>query len=637
MKISYKLGIFSMIIALVPMIIVGGSGYFKSKGMLLEKEIKYTEQAVEDVKIRIIEKIDQAKNSAAMLGASIDIYGAEEGFKIFKSVVAANPDYKNVYFALAETGKFSIEPKVDLPEGYDPRGRPWYSIAEDKNPVVSAPYVDAASNTMTITISMAVINKGKRIGVVGVDLNLGSLAKSVNEIKIGKTGYLFVLYKDGTLLTHPDPKMIGQNLSDKLHFIKTMIEKKNGRLEYDFKGPKFGVVRTIEKYGWTIGGGTYYSEIRETLDGLKNLSLTIFVITLVIVLLGIYFVVQGMTKPLKIMLDNMTDIAEGEGDLTKRLDVKSKDEVGLLAEAFNLFVEKLQGIISDIAKNSDSLDVTSKVILSISNEMTEGTEKMSMTSNTVAAAAEEMNANMTSVAAAVEQSSTNISMVSAAAEEMTSTINEISQSTAKTRSTSQQAVKRTTVASENINLLGASARDIGNVVETISDISDQTNLLALNATIEAARAGEAGKGFAVVANEIKDLAMQTAKATKEIKEKIENIQDSTKVTIAEIEAVTKDINSVNEMIDGVAAAVEEQSATTQEIASNVGQAAMGLQEVTGNVAQSSGVSGEIASDIANLNRTVTEMAEKSTRVNYSSNDLNKLSDSLKKTVNLFKI
>ena len=268
------------------------------------------------------------------------------------------------------------------------------------------------------------------------------------------------------------------------------------------------------------------------------------VVPLVLILFGIfYFIINRfITRPLKRMAKGMDDIAQGEGDLTRRLDAASNDEIGHLAKSFNMFVGKLRTIIADIAEGADKLDSSSRNLTGISNEMAQGTESMASTSESVVAAAEEMSSNMSSVAAAIKQSSTNISMVSAAAEEMTSTINEIFQSTEKTRESSQQAVSRTKIASKNSDMLSTFARDIGNVVETISDISDQTNLLALNATIEAARAGEAGKGFAVVANEIKDLARQTAEATLVIKEKIESIQDSTKVTISEIEVVTTEIN-----------------------------------------------------------------------------------------------
>ena len=228
-------------------------------------------------------------------------------------------------------------------------------------------------------------------------------------------------------------------------------------------------------------------------------------------------------------------------------------------------------------------------------------------------------------------------MVSAAAEEITSTINEIAQNTEKTRVTSNEAADKAKSTLSNINDLTKSALEIGKVVETINDISEQTNLLALNATIEAARAGEAGKGFAVVASEIKALARQTAEATLDIKEKIDQIQNSTKKSVSEIQHVTTAILSANEMIDTVAASVKEQSATTKEIARNVNQAALGIQEVTTNVTQSSVVASEIAKDIVNVNNSSNEMFINSQTVTKDSEGLSDLSKELNKTVDQFVI
>jgi len=637
MKISYKIGIFSILVALIPMLVVGIAGYEKGVKMLFSNQIKIADETLIRAEDQIVKKLNEAKKVAVGLAASIEIYGIEEGFKLFSAIVSEHKDYKNVYLGVEETGQFLITPDADMPADYDPRVRPWYGIAKGREPLVSDPYIDAASNGTVVTITRAVFKGSKKIGVVGIDLDFSIISNEITGIKIGETGYVFVLFKDGRVLIHKNPDLIGENLAEKFDFVKQMLEMKNGLLEYNFNGDKFSVITTIEEYGWTLGGGTYYKEIKKPMVALRNFNLIIGAVTLIFVVIGIFFMTKTITGPLLGIGANLKDIAEGEGDLTKRLEVKSKDEVGVLAESFNTFVDKLKTIIGDISDNSVQLDGSSNEILGISNEMTQGTETMASTSEMVAAAAEEMNSNMSSVAAAVEESSTNISMVSAAAEEMTSTINEITQSTVKTKDSSQKAVSRTKIASENMDTLSKSAKDIGNVVETINDISDQTNLLALNATIEAARAGEAGKGFAVVANEIKDLARQTAEATLEIKEKIENIQDSTKVSITEIEEVTKEINTVNEMIDGVAAALEEQSVTTQEIATNIGQAAQGIEEVTGNVSQSSGVANEIANDIANVNQTVVEMAQKTTQVNKCSDDLNQLSGGLKQTVDLFKI
>ena len=381
--------------------------------------------------------------------------------------------------------------------------------------------------------------------------------------------------------------------------------------------------------------------VMEDVNAIKNLIFTLFgalfAVFFILILGIIYFINRNVVSPINAVAKNMEDIASGEGDLTKRIEIKNKDEIGILVNWFNTFVEKLQGIIGDISKNADTLEQSSTGFLTISDQMSEGAQQMAGNSSAVAASAEEMSSTMSSVAAAAEQSSTNISMVSSAAEEMTSTINEIAKNTEKTSVTSNETVSKTKTASEKISLLSQSAQEIGKVVDTINDISEQTNLLALNATIEAARAGEAGKGFAVVASEIKSLAQQTADATLEIKTKIENIQGSTQETVAEIKGITVAITDVNEMIDSVAAAVEEQSVTTKEIAENVGQAAGGIQEVTENVTQSSGVANQIAQDIGNVNQSSSEMSGTGSQIKNNAENLNELSKKLKTTVDQFKI
>ncbi|MDY6879060.1 MAG: methyl-accepting chemotaxis protein [Desulfatiglans sp.] len=356
-----------------------------------------------------------------------------------------------------------------------------------------------------------------------------------------------------------------------------------------------------------------------------------------VILAGSFVVIRAITKPIKETVGRLEDIAEGEGDLTKRLDIKSQDEVGDLALWFNKFVEKIQSFIKDISENAEILDKSSSDLTGISQHMTSGSDNVSSRSGTVAAASEEMSANMTSVAAAIEQASTNAGVVATSAEEMTSVINEIAENSEKARTITGEAVAEARSASEKVDELGVAAQEIGKVTETITEISEQTNLLALNATIEAARAGEAGKGFAVVANEIKELAKQTAEATQEIKSRIEGIQVSTQGTVSQIEQISKVTNEVNEIVSTIATAVEEQSATTKEIAANIAQASQGIQEVTENVAQSSTVAGEIASDIAEVNQSSSEIANSASQVNLSAQELSGLASQLKEMVNRFNV
>jgi methyl-accepting chemotaxis protein len=348
-------------------------------------------------------------------------------------------------------------------------------------------------------------------------------------------------------------------------------------------------------------------------------------------------ITRSIVRPVNGVVDSLTELAHGEGDLTVRLPTGGSDEVGDLARRFNEFMEKLHGMIRDIVKGVQTLSSSFTELSAISQQMSASAEQTSTKSNTVAVAADEMSANMNSVTAAMEQSSTNTNMVAAAAEEMSATIGEIAQNAEKARTISDEAVHQSKGAGHQMTELGNAAQAIGKVTATITEISEQTNLLALNATIEAARAGEAGKGFAVVANEIKELAKQTAEATLDIRKQIEGMQNATGTTVLSIEKIGQVIADVNEIVATIATAVEEQSVSTKEIADNIAQVSSGIQEVNENIAQSSKVSEDITKEIAEVNQASGEIAGSSSQVRLSADELSTVSEQLNALVGRFKI
>ncbi len=344
-----------------------------------------------------------------------------------------------------------------------------------------------------------------------------------------------------------------------------------------------------------------------------------------------------VVNPLIRIVEKLKDIAEGEGDLTTRLEVTSKDEVGQVAQWFNTFINKIHALIQDVAVNAKTLNQNSTTLKELSETMAAGAEQTSDRANSVSAASEEMSVSMTSVAAAMAQSSASMATISDATGEMTQTITEISKNTTQARQITDQVVEKTRHASDRIGELGTAADEIGQVVETITDISGQVNLLALNATIEAARAGEAGKGFAVVANEIKGLASQTANASHDIKEKVINIRNSTQKTVAQIDEVSEVVNKVNEIVLIIATAVEEQSTTTRSMADNILQISEGVERINTNISQSNSVSAEIAQDITSVTEAAGEMSKNSTSVDTRSRELSDLAQTLMTLVKKFKI
>lgn len=341
--------------------------------------------------------------------------------------------------------------------------------------------------------------------------------------------------------------------------------------------------------------------------------------------------------PINKITEDLRDTAEGEGDLTKRINSSRVDEIGLLARWFDTFVAKLNDIIVDIGANSETVTSSSFEVLSVSEQMLDESSDLKSKASAVNQASEEMNMSMASVAAACEQASTNISFVAEAASTMREALDGVVTECDRAKGVSHSATDQVKATTDKVSQLGDAAREISKVSEVITEIADQTNLLALNATIEAARAGDAGKGFAVVASEIKDLANQTQQATFQIKQRISGIQQSTEDTVEEVGKIAGVIEDVDSIMSSIAESMGEQSVQAGEVARNIEQASLGIGEVNQNVAQSSQVSATIAADIQDVNEVANAMSARSGDMRRSAEGLSELSSELKGMISVFKV
>ena len=369
---------------------------------------------------------------------------------------------------------------------------------------------------------------------------------------------------------------------------------------------------------------------------IKLMGIVALVCIVLVIPVTIVFANSFINPILKIVA-GLDDLAKGEGDLTKRLEIKSGDEIGKLAGCFNTFMDKLQGIIRNISGNASALSHSSTGLSDLSQIMSKGSGEMNAKSNSVNDALKTMSENINHITLKMDEASSNIHMVSSATEEMTSTINEIARNSENARSIAEQAVVQAQNSSDRLSELRNAAIEIGKVTEAINQISEQTNLLALNATIESARAGEAGKGFAVVANEIKVLAQQTAKATHEIGDKVNEIQRMVQKSTTEMNNTLEVVHNINSIIAQIASAVEEQSVTTKEIAINISNAYNGIQDVNANVNQTNDSTGRISRDMVDVDKNSHDISEKSAQVENSADELMKLAVQLKNLVSQFKI
>ncbi|MFI1988341.1 methyl-accepting chemotaxis protein [Actinoplanes sp. NPDC020271] len=300
--------------------------------------------------------------------------------------------------------------------------------------------------------------------------------------------------------------------------------------------------------------------------------------------------VRAVRRPLRGMLEALRALARR--DLTVRTPVINRDELGEMAAALNEATTALQGTVSATA---DRVTV-----------LTDASAELRMLAGTLDQSAEATSSQARSADASAGNVSGSVNDMMAATEQLSASIREIAKQALSAATTTSEATTSANRTANAVAKLSEASREVGDIVQMITNIAEQTNLLALNASIEAARAGQAGKGFAVVATEVKDLAQETAQATADITAKILAIQEMTEGTATAIEAISAVINRIDDGQRTIAAAVEQQSATTDELARNVGAVSAAASEISGTVSHISTSSADTAEG-ANTTRHSAEL------------------------------
>ncbi len=355
---------------------------------------------------------------------------------------------------------------------------------------------------------------------------------------------------------------------------------------------------------------------------IKTASVMVAIVLAIVALT--YFLLRSMIlKPIQEMMTITKDIAQGEGDLTKRVPVHGTDEIASLGGYFNMFIEKLQKMIGKVAHVTDKVASASVELSATAEEISKGTDTLTSRASQTAAAVEEMNATVSQVAQ-------NSGKAATLAQETVKTAKDGGSVVSDTISGMQQLSDAVSSSATIISELGKSSDQIGEIVRVIEDIADQTNLLALNAAIEAARAGEQGRGFAVVADEVRKLAERTTKATKEIGDMIRQIQQDTRGAVESMQQGTVKVTSGVDLVNRTGEALSRIVEMVSESADMIRQIAVASEE-------QSVATQQIANDIENVAKVTKESASGANESAKASHDLSQLATELQGIVGSFKL
>ncbi|MEP2616713.1 MAG: methyl-accepting chemotaxis protein [Marinomonas sp.] len=547
----------------------------------------------------------------------------QEVYALMDDFGKTHPDLTYIWLGANDSSYLQWPPSNNT-ANYDPRVRGWYTGSIDsKEPIRVPAYRDTLTNAPLVDYLQRFEGKDGYYGVVGVDVTLHKLTEMLAKVKFGGEGYVVMVEDTGNILADPStPDNNFKKIDEASRPYGTLNDGPDVQ-EITIDGETwFAKVYISPELGWKFIGLVPTSVV---FANANNLIVTTVVIA--IIMIAIFMVIGSILaslviRPIKEMANSLTDISQGEGDLTQRLEVKSKDEAGQMAMAFNEFVSSIDKIIGHTKSSCDQISGVAHRSEDLSSELSDVASHQVNSVDHVSTAFNEMVATSNEVAS-------NCTTAAQAAENSESQVQEGNQLIQRTMSSLKNLESEVNSSNETILDLAKESESILGILDTIKAIAEQTNLLALNAAIEAARAGEQGRGFAVVADEVRTLAGRTSESTDEIDKMLNNLQQQTS------HAAGKMNNSVNVVKDSVGLAAQ-----TAEVFENILKSVLDIKDMTIQISASAEeqhiVAEEINSNVVVIHDGTIKSDDLSKKVSQTATALNELSNELQDMVARFK-